>query len=194
MIAAHDGRLWIGTYKGLASWNDGKLTKYRGLLTDIDVLLEDREARYGRCYAGSIGRLCAIKSGSAECSEMTAGLVCGWRLCLRIARQPLGRSADRAVAMEAWPSETLSYALPFARHLLPNLNESDDGALLIATDGGIKKLVDGKAEAYALPGTALHAFKPLRMHRDRNGGLWIGTTDRGLLHVHQGKDGRFAAA
>jgi len=30
------------------------------------------------------------------------------------------------------------------------------------------------------------------MHRDRNGGLWIGTTDRGLLHVHQGRTDVFA--
>src|SRR5258708_2888672 len=28
LLAAQDGRLWIGTYKGLASWNDGKLTEY----------------------------------------------------------------------------------------------------------------------------------------------------------------------
>jgi ligand-binding sensor domain-containing protein len=68
------------------------------------------------------------------------------------------------------------------------VNESDDGALLIATEsGGIRRVIDGKTEAYSLPGTGAQRFKALRMLRDRNGGLWIGTTDRGLLHVHQGR-------
>src|SRR5258708_20785883 len=69
MIAGYDGSLWIGTYKGLVSWNDGKLTKYRELAGQtIDVLLEDREGTvWAGGYAGSIGRLCAIKSGTAEC-------------------------------------------------------------------------------------------------------------------------------
>ena len=30
LLAARDGRLWIGTYKGLASWKDGKLTDVPG--------------------------------------------------------------------------------------------------------------------------------------------------------------------
>ncbi len=29
------------------------------------------------------------------------------------------------------------------------------------------------------------------MLRDRNGGLWIGTENRGLLHVHQGRTDLF---
>jgi len=72
------------------------------------------------------------------------------------------------------------------------MNESDDGALLIATEGGIRRLVDEKTEAYSVPGTAPQPLKALRMFRDRNGGLWIGTTDRGLLHVHQGRTNVFA--
>jgi hypothetical protein len=51
------------------------------------------------------------------------------------------------VAMEAWSSETLSDARP-AQALI----EGDNGALLIAMRGGIRQLVDGKAEAYPLPG------------------------------------------
>jgi hypothetical protein len=42
-------------------------------------------------------------------------------------------------------------------------------------------MVDGKAEAYSLPGTGPKRFKALRMLRDRNGALWIGTTGRMFL-------------
>src|SRR5512132_4666392 len=41
---ARDGRLWIGTFSGLASWKDGKLTHYPELDGQIiEALLEDRE-------------------------------------------------------------------------------------------------------------------------------------------------------
>ena len=31
LLAARDGTLWIGTWNGLASWKDGKLTQYSAL-------------------------------------------------------------------------------------------------------------------------------------------------------------------
>ena len=55
---------------------------------------------------------------------------------------------------------------------------NDNGALLITTRGGIRQLVDGKAEAYALPGGGAEVQAPAGMLRDRDGSLWIGTTDR----------------
>ncbi len=70
LLAARDGRLWIGTREGLASWKDGKLTHYPELAgQDVYALLEDRE---GTVWAGGTasptGRLCAIQSGSVQCS------------------------------------------------------------------------------------------------------------------------------
>jgi ligand-binding sensor domain-containing protein len=35
LLAARDGRLWIGTFNGLASWKDGKLTQYPELTAHI---------------------------------------------------------------------------------------------------------------------------------------------------------------
>src|ERR1700687_4458194 len=69
LLTPHDGRLWMGTYKGLASWKDGKLTEYRELAGQtVDALLEDREGTvWAGGYAGAIGRLCAIQGGSARC-------------------------------------------------------------------------------------------------------------------------------
>jgi ligand-binding sensor domain-containing protein len=59
--------------------------------------------------------------------------------------------------------------------------EDENGGLLIALRTGIMRLMDGKVEAYSLPG-GVPQVNPGMMLRDRNGGLWIGT-DRGLLHV-----------
>jgi len=63
--------------------------------------------------------------------------------------------------------------------------EDNDGALLINTREGIRRFVDGRTEPYPLPGTA--QFQAQKLLRDRDGGLWIGTHYRGLLHVHQGR-------
>jgi ligand-binding sensor domain-containing protein len=44
LLAAHDGTLWIGTDKGMASWKDGRLTQYPQLAGKfVTALLEDRD-------------------------------------------------------------------------------------------------------------------------------------------------------
>jgi signal transduction histidine kinase/ligand-binding sensor domain-containing protein len=195
LVAAHDGRLWIGTYKGLASWKDGKLTVYRELVGQtVDVLVEDHEGTvWAGGYAGPIGRLCAIESGSAQCygDDGRFGL---WVASLyEDSRGNLWAGAQ--TGLWRWkPGPPKLYPMPYSLigTSSQTMNESDDGALLIATEGGIRKLVDGKAETYSLPGIVPQRFKPLRMLRDRSGGLWIGTTDRGLLHVHQGRTDVFS--
>src|SRR5208283_2580907 len=75
---------------------------------------------------------------------------------------------------------------PMPEPEIRDLIEGDNGALSIAMRGGIRKLVDGKAEAYQLPGP-VGKYTPVRLLRDRDGGLWIGTSGQGLLHVHQGR-------
>ena len=84
------------------------------------------------------------------------------------------------------PGPPKFYSLPGEPNGIQGLAEDTDGALLVGMRGGIKRFVDGKAESYPLPGN-VQQFEALRLLRDRDGGLWIGTTDRGLVHVHQGK-------
>src|ERR1700733_10144961 len=71
------------------------------------------------------------------------------------------------------------------------LIDGDNGSLLIATNAGMKQFVDGKIEPHALPGFSSQ-FSPRGLLRDHDGGLWVGTNDGGLLHVHQGRTDVFA--
>src|SRR5580700_10364357 len=64
LITGRDGTLWIGTWNGLASWKNGKLTRYAELgASAIFALVEDRE---GSVWAGSggppDGKLCEIRN------------------------------------------------------------------------------------------------------------------------------------
>jgi ligand-binding sensor domain-containing protein/two-component sensor histidine kinase len=182
VLAARDGRLWIGTAEGLASWKDGKLTHYPELAgQNVHALVEDRE---GVVWAGGglpTGRLCAILGGSVRCYGEDGSLGRGFFFLHEDSGGNLWAAGP--IGLLRWkPDPPKLYPMPDT----PLEIESDNGALLISMRSGIRRLVDGKAEAYQLPGVT-QQFTPVRLLRDRNGGLWIGTTDRGLLHVHQGR-------
>jgi ligand-binding sensor domain-containing protein/signal transduction histidine kinase len=186
VLAARDGRLWIGTTEGLASWKDGKLTHYPELAgQNVHALVEDRE---GAVWAGGslpTGKLCAIRRGSAQCYGEDGSLGRGFFFLHEDSAGSLWAAGPTGVWR--WkPDPPKLYPMPGT----PLELESDNGALLISSRSGITRLVDGKADAYSLPGS-VGKYTPVRLLRDRNGGLWIGTTDRGLLHVHQGRTDAF---
>ena len=182
VLAARDGRLWIGTAEGLASWKDGKLTHYPELAgQNVHALLEDRE---GVVWAGGslpTGKLCAIRGGSAQCYGEDGSLGRGFFFLHEDSGGNLWAAGP--IGLLRWkPDPPKLYPMPDT----PLELESDNGALLVSTRKGIRRLVDGKADAYQVPGP-VGKYTPVRLLRDRDGGLWIGTTDRGLLHVHQGR-------
>ncbi len=175
---------------------DGKLTLYPELAGhSVNTILADRDGTvWAGGYAGGIGRvrsstgtLCAITNGSAQCESSGFGQ---WVGSLYEDRDGALWAAAQTGLWRWRPGAPTHYPLPdSAISSSQTLNEDDNGGLLIAAQDGIRQLAgdkDGKAVAYPLPG-ARSAFKPERLLRDRDGGLWIGTLDRGLVHVHQGR-------
>jgi signal transduction histidine kinase/ligand-binding sensor domain-containing protein len=189
LLVARDGRLWIGTREGLASWKDGKLTHHRELAGRlVDSLYEDRE---GTIWAGGAaaptGTLCAIQSGSAHCYGEGGSFGQGVLSLYEDSRGNLWVGA--ATGLWRWkPGPPIVYPMPDP---VQGLIEGDNDALLISLQSGIRQLVEGKAKEYRLPGAGKQ-FNPGKLLRDRHGGLWIGTADRGLLHGHKGRTDMFA--
>ena len=186
LLVARDGTLWIGTWKGLASWKDGKLTQYPELAGQIiSALLEDRE---GTVWAGGLafpppGKLCAIHGGTAQCFGEDGALGDGVVSLFEDGKGDLWMGA--LDGLWQWkPGPPKFYSLPGEPDGIRGLAEDDDGTLLIGMRGGMRRLVGGKPEPYPLPGNVQH-FVTRRLLRDRDGGLWVGTSDRGLVHVHQ---------
>ena len=76
-----------------------------------------------------------------------------------------------------------------------DMTKADDGRLLLGMSGaGLRQIVGDKVEAYpirsAMNPNALLPDRDVdsnKLLRDRDGGLWIGTHERGLIHVHQGR-------
>ena len=186
LLAARDGRLWISTWLGLASWKAGKLTHYPELAgQSAGNLLEDRE---GTVWAGTRypppGRLCAFRDGSAECYG--AGREFGDRASSVYEDHAGNLWVGAHSGLWRWkPGPPKLYPFPDIESS-QGVVEIDNGALLIAMRTGLKQLANEKSVDYRLPVDGLR-FQPSRVLRDRDGGLWIGSFDRGLLHVHQGK-------
>ena len=71
--------------------------------------------------------------------------------------------------------------------------EDERGTLVLAGSQELKEVVDGRLEKYTLPGIDW-PFAPDRLFRSSDGSLWIGTENRGLIHVHRGRADWFAQA
>jgi signal transduction histidine kinase/ligand-binding sensor domain-containing protein len=190
LLAARDGTLWIGTFRGLASWKDGKLIQYHEMEgQSIHTLLQDREGTvWAGTWATPTGRLCEIHGSRVSCHGEDGSLGLGVLSLYEDSSSNLWAGA--ATGLWRWrPGPPKLYSMPEAE--IRNLSEGDNGAILISMPGGIRQLLDGKVERYLLP-ASLPQFKQESLLRDRDGGLWIGTQNRGLLHIHQGKPDVFA--
>jgi signal transduction histidine kinase/ligand-binding sensor domain-containing protein len=194
LLAARDGTLWIGTLKGLASWKDGKITQYRGLAGQAirGGIVEDHE---GTVWAGGLtgsppGKLCAIRTGSIQCSGALENGVSGLF-------EDHAANLWVGVRNGVWrwkPGPPRFYAAPGPAANgggIQGLAQDEDGALLFGGRSGIERLSGEKIEPYAVPGAAPE-FTAIRMLRGPSGALWVGTSDAGLLHIHRGRIDRLA--
>lgn len=187
LFAARDGSLWIGTAKGLAKWKDGKLTQYPELAEKyVFKIIEDQQ---GTIWASGIaittGRLCAIQPSGVHCEGDDGSLGRGAFNLFLDSKGNLWAGVKHGI----WrfrPGPPQFYPLGGEPDGIQGIGEDFDGALLVGWKGGIKRFVDGKTEPYPLSGVD-GPFSARRILRDRDGGLWIGTGDRGVIHAYRGK-------
>lgn len=187
LLAARDGTLWIGTAKGLASWKDGKLTQYAELAGRfIFALLEDHEGSvWVSGVAVTAGRLCAIRHSGIQCYGDDGRFGRGVVSLYEDSKGNLW--AGVATGLWRWrPGPPKFFPLAGEPDGIQALDEDPDGTLIIGWKGGLKRLLNEKVQDYLLSGFAQH-FHARRIIRDHDGGLWIGTYNHGLVHVHEGR-------
>jgi ligand-binding sensor domain-containing protein len=191
LLVTRDGTLWIGTAKGLASWKDGKLTQYAELADRyLFKLVEDQE---GTVWASGmtvpIGKICAIRNGNVQCFGDDGSLGRG---AFNLYEDSKGNLwAGVKDGLWRWkPGPPKFYSLPGEPDGIQCFGEDSDGTLLVGWSGGIHRFIDGKTELYSIPGRE-GQIRGRRMLRDRDGSLWIGTFNEGVVHVHDGKSDVF---
>lgn len=188
LLVARDATLWIGTDKGLASWKDGRLTQYPELAGRyIFKILEDREGVIWVSGASlQTGRLCSIQKSNVQCAGDDGSLGRGVFNLFEDSKGNLWAGVKDG--LWRWkPGPPKFYSLPGEPDGIQCFGEDTDGTLLVGRSGGIHRFVDGNTVAYQIPGGEVGQIRGRRMFRDRDGGLWIATFNRGLIHIRHGK-------
>ena len=192
LVAARDGTLWIGTFAGLVSWSGGKLIRPTELGDQFVVcLFEDREGTVWASTLGPPGRLCAFRSGNTQCYGGDGAFGRAVWSVYEDSSGNLWAGAESGL-WRVKPGPPRRYPTPTE---LIGVSDTDDGQLITAMHGsGLLRLAGDKLESYPIR-AATNSNRPLRerevnsnkLLRDRDGGLWIGTIERGLIHVHHGR-------
>jgi signal transduction histidine kinase/ligand-binding sensor domain-containing protein len=202
LMAARDGTLWIGTFAGLASWHDGRLTRFHELdRVMVTSLLEDR---HGTVWVGGMsdhgGHLCAVLGGRCTCSGGDGMFGMFGRSVSSFHEDDAGTlwvGADSGLWRWA-PGAPKRYPIPGMR--IGDLSEADDGHLVIGIrDRALKQLIHDSIKPYPIR-SASRPLAPLqdaevdsnKLLRDRDGGFWIATAGRGLIHASRGRVDTFA--
>ena len=195
LLVADDGTLWIGTFGGLVTWDGRKLTQlHRFDGQFITALYQDHQ---GTVWVGTMespAQLCALRDGRADCygarldlgaavwtvyeddsGTVWAGTQTGlWRITPGTAR--------RIATAEALGGAVLPGSGPIG------LTHSGHGRLLLAMhNAGLMRLVGDEVKPYPIAISDSN-----RLLRDRDGSLWIGTIERGLIHIHSGRTETFS--
>jgi len=198
LLVTRDGTVWIGTAVGLVTWSGGKLTRRPELGAEfVASLFEDRE---GTVWASSLGtpngRLCGLGSGGAQCYGQDGAF---GRAVWALYEDNSGTlwAGAQSGLWRMKPGPARRFRTPTE---LIGLSKTDDGRLLIAMhSAGLMQLVGDNVESYPIR-SAINSSRLLsdrdvdsnRVVRDRDGGLWIGTVERGLIHVHHGRTDVFS--
>ncbi|MEA3178869.1 MAG: hypothetical protein QOI59_2392, partial [Gammaproteobacteria bacterium] len=205
LLSARDGTLWVGTDKGLASWKAGRLLQHTELAgRAISKVVEDHDGVIWTTagnYATNKWVLCSIRDHRVECYGEEGGPGAGAIDIYEDTRGILwagtiGASVERANGLWRWKAGAPKfYPLPPKVNGIQGLSEDNNGALLVSWPGGVMRLSDaGEAVMrYPFPPSMLQV-QPIRLLRDRDGGLWVGSLSKGLVHMHEGRRDAFAQA
>jgi len=195
LSVAREGTLWIGTFKGLASWKNGKLTQYPQLSgMQIEALVEDR---HGTVWVGGVdvlnGKLCSVESGTNAVQCYGEDGMLGSYVASVF--EDTGGDLWAATASGLWrwaPGPPKRYAELADPNMATAFVEIDHHSFVVATPAGLRQLVEGKLEKYPVAGD--QGSKSFRVLRDRDDGLWIGRYGAGLTHLHHGRMDVFVQA
>ncbi len=184
LLAARDGTLWIGTFAGVASWKGGKLRQVPELDgQSVTSVLETRDgAIWIGIYAESGGGLCEVHSGVVHCERESGKFGTGVKALYEDSKGALWLGLQNG--LWRWkPGTPEFFSVPDEPVGIIGFAEDEEGHLLFGSHAGVRRLVDGLVEPYP-PGSA-YRWQVTRMLRDHEGGLWVGTSEHGLIHIHE---------
>ncbi|HEY7888933.1 MAG TPA: two-component regulator propeller domain-containing protein [Steroidobacteraceae bacterium] len=194
LMVTHDGTLWIGTFAGLMTWDGRKFTPvhvFDGRF--ITALYQDHE---GTVWVGTMetpAQLCALRDGRAHCYGTRADFgTAVWTVYEDDSGTLWAGTQTGLWRIKPGPAQRIATAAALGGAVLPSsgpigLTRSGPGRLLIAVhNAGLMRLAGDGLKPYPI-----RVSDSNRLLRDHDGSLWIGTIERGLIHIHNGRTDTF---
>jgi signal transduction histidine kinase/ligand-binding sensor domain-containing protein len=200
LLAARDGSLWIGMQGGLAHFVDRRLFLYPDFHDDVGSLLEDRSGNiwFTRSDAGGALRtpICQAISTRIRCLDQSDGLTvqscCSYRMAQdtegylwAVTEGPLFRWKP-GHSETYFPKEwTRAKGIEVATCIVG----MPDGSVLVCVGrsgalGGLQILSMGRWKPVKVPGFDGSTVQAVSAFRDNEGGIWLGTGQKGIYHIH----------
>jgi len=212
LLGTHDGSLWIGTSRGLVKWNHFELTSIQGGSSFIESLVEGPQGKVWLTTSqvrDHAGPLCEVAEDTLHCHGASEGIPF-------LFAQPLLGDAQgnlwfgSSLGVGHWvPGKVASGEVKTfpLRGLQGNdllrgitaIASGPDGSILAGmerTGGGLglQQLTHGEWKDYSLPQLNGAQLSVTALLRDRDQGLWIGTANSGVYHVHGDQAEHFGGA
>jgi signal transduction histidine kinase/ligand-binding sensor domain-containing protein len=208
LLADSKGNLWIGTASGLDRLKEGEFHRYPGLASHVNAI---RQAPDGRVWIvrsrvnADEQPVCEVGEGGVRCYGTNEGIPARQAVLLDITDQgDLLIGSGNAVFR--WNHGLLGTYVPPAVKDQQSFNglravlRQPDGSILLGmavsgTGRGLQRF-DGRSwhDSLTTPSVQGSSLKISTLFHDRDGALWIGTSDEGLLRVHGGSVERFRDA
>jgi signal transduction histidine kinase/ligand-binding sensor domain-containing protein len=200
LLGARDGSLWIGMNGGLAHFVDHKLFVYPDFHDDVAGLLEDQSGNiwFTRSEAGGALRtpLCQALPTQIHCLDQSDGFA-GKSCCSYVLAQDTQGYlwVQTEGPLLRWKPGHFETYLPKEWAQTKGIENvggvigMPDGSVLVCvthagTFGGLQKISMGHWESVKVPGFDSSRIDALAVFRDHEGGIWLGTKNHGIYHIH----------
>ena len=181
ILVAPDGSLWLGTFRGLARWSAGKVSRGPSELDGV-AIDEVIQGAHGDLWCATANGLARVRGGAVDWVGADRLPTLRVRQLLFDRDHNLWIGTGSGVARMTPNGQIDLLARPAAMVLA--LFEDSEGDVWIGTEGGLDRLRDGDAIPIGEPQGAT-SDPVMTVGEDHTGTMWIGA-DAGLYRVEQG--------
>jgi signal transduction histidine kinase/ligand-binding sensor domain-containing protein len=197
LLGGSDGSLWIGTRIGLARWKNEELVDYSTTPGFVEAIMQDSKGTVWMTRSqvhDDKGPLCEVTDSALHCYGAADGVP--FPYAQPLARDDLGNLwiGSSLGLCRGKPGSFTNYfpqALQQAKGLsgVSAIAAGKDAVLWVGMERsgpglGLQQLVRGAWKGVVLPGMDGTALEVTSLVTDRNGALWIGTTNQGIYRIY----------
>jgi signal transduction histidine kinase/ligand-binding sensor domain-containing protein len=206
LLGAGDGSLWVGTTGGLGRISGTQISTIDPSAR-INQIVQDSHGTiwFGRSrISGNLGSLCEVVKGTTHCFGKSDGLAVGPISALSVDDDNSIWSAG-SNTLARWKS---GVATNYDLSALDHIRDSE-GVMALLSDHnrsvlvgfqrtgaglGLQSFSDGKWQSYLRNAIKSSNLSVECLLRDRDGGLWVGTTSNGMYRLNNDTVDHFTTA